>query len=117
MGANVTDLLPGDEVFGSSWTGALATPGTFAEFTVVPAAQLIKKPAGLTFEEAAASVMAGITALIAIRDVGKLRAGTRLLINGARDRRRARRVTTIGARGARPARRPAERTGTWAVRS
>jgi NADPH:quinone reductase-like Zn-dependent oxidoreductase len=83
VGANVTDLQPGDEVFGSSWTGALATPGTFAEFTVVPAAQLIKKPAGLNFEEAAASVMAGVTALIAIRDVGKVRSGTRLLINGA----------------------------------
>jgi NADPH:quinone reductase-like Zn-dependent oxidoreductase len=46
VGANVMDLLPGDEVFGSSWTGALATSGTFAEFTVVPAAQLIKSPPG-----------------------------------------------------------------------
>src|ERR671911_1913797 len=43
VGANVTDLRPGDEVFGSSWTGDLATPGTFAEFTVVPAAQIISK--------------------------------------------------------------------------
>src|ERR687897_1311357 len=63
VGANVTDLRPGDEVFGSSWTGALATPGTFAEFTVLPASQLIKKPAGLSFEESAASVMSGLTAL------------------------------------------------------
>ena len=83
VGTNVTDLQPGDEVFGSSWAGALATPGTFAELTVVPASQLIKKPAGLTFEEAAASVMSGVTALIAIRDVGKVGSGTRLLINGA----------------------------------
>jgi NADPH:quinone reductase-like Zn-dependent oxidoreductase len=83
VGANVTDLRPGDEVFGSTWAGADATPGTFAELTVVPAAQLIKKPAGLTFEEAAASVMSGITALTAIRDVGRVSSGTRVLINGA----------------------------------
>jgi NADPH:quinone reductase-like Zn-dependent oxidoreductase len=83
VGTNVTDLQPDDEVFGSSWAGGLATPGTFAEFTVVPASQLIKKPAGLTFEEAAASVMSGVTALIAIRDVGRVGSGTRVLINGA----------------------------------
>jgi NADPH:quinone reductase-like Zn-dependent oxidoreductase len=83
VGANVTDLRPGDEVFGSSWAGARPTPGTFAEYTAVPASQLIKKPARLTFEEAAASVMSGLTALTAIRDVGKVETGTRVLINGA----------------------------------
>jgi NADPH:quinone reductase-like Zn-dependent oxidoreductase len=83
VGENVADVGPGDEVFGSSWGNTLATAGTFAEFTVVPASQLIKKPAGLTFEDAAASVMSGLTALIAIRDVGKVGSGTRVLINGA----------------------------------
>jgi NADPH:quinone reductase-like Zn-dependent oxidoreductase len=83
VGKNVTDLGPGDEVFGSSWAGSLASPGTFAEFTVASASQLIKKPVGLTFEEAAASVMSGVTALIAIRDVGRVGPGTRVLINGA----------------------------------
>jgi NADPH:quinone reductase-like Zn-dependent oxidoreductase len=83
VGEHVTDLRPGDDVFGSSWAGALATPGTFAELTVVPASQLIKKPTGLAFEEAAASVMSGLTALSAIRDVGKVGSGTRVLINGA----------------------------------
>jgi NADPH:quinone reductase-like Zn-dependent oxidoreductase len=83
VGTNVTDLRPGDEVFGSLWAGALATPGTFAEFTVAPASQLIKKPTGLAFEEAAASVMSGLTALSAIRDVGKVKSGTRVLVNGA----------------------------------
>jgi NADPH:quinone reductase-like Zn-dependent oxidoreductase len=83
VGTNVTDLQPGDEVFGSSWGNTLATPGTFAEFTVVPASQLIKKPAELPFEEAAASVMSGLTALIAIRHVGQVQSGTRVLINGA----------------------------------
>ena len=83
VGENVTDLQPGDEVFGSSWGDSLATTGTFAEFTVAPASQLIKKPVRLTFEEAAASVMSGLTALIAMRDVGRVGPGTRVLINGA----------------------------------
>ena len=83
VGKQVMDLQPGDEVFGSLWADTLATLGTFAEFTVAPASHLIKKPAGLTFEEAAASVMSGLTALIAMRDVGSVGAGTRVLINGA----------------------------------
>jgi len=84
VGKNVTDLQAGDEVFGSSWADTLANrTGAFAEYTVAPASKLIKKPAGLTFEDAAASVMSGLTALIAIRDVGKVGPGTRVLINGA----------------------------------
>ncbi len=79
VGKNVTDLQPGDEVFGS----CPANTGTFAEFAVAPASKLIKKPAGLTFEEAAASVMSGLTALIAVRDVGRVGPGSRVLINGA----------------------------------
>jgi NADPH:quinone reductase-like Zn-dependent oxidoreductase len=84
VGKDVTDLQPGDEVFGSLWDNTPKTPaGTFAEFTVVPSSQLIKKPAELTFEEAAASVMSGVTALIAMRDAGRVGPGTRVLINGA----------------------------------
>jgi NADPH:quinone reductase-like Zn-dependent oxidoreductase len=83
VGTNVTDLRRGDAVFGSSWGNTAARPGTFAEFTAVPASQLIKKPTRLTFEEAAASVMSGLTALIAIREVGNVKTGTRVLINGA----------------------------------
>jgi NADPH:quinone reductase-like Zn-dependent oxidoreductase len=83
VGDNVTDLEPGDEVFGSAWADSLATAGTFAEYTVAPASKLIRKPAALSFEEAAASVMSGLTALIAIRDVAEVGPGTRVLINGA----------------------------------
>ena len=83
VGKNVTDLRPGDEVFGSSWADTLGTLGTFAEFTVAPASKLIKKSVRLTFEEAAASGMSGLTALIAIRDVGRVGPGTRVLVNGA----------------------------------
>jgi NADPH:quinone reductase-like Zn-dependent oxidoreductase len=83
IGKKVTDLEPGDEVFGSAWADSMATVGTFAEYTVAPASQLLKKPATLSFEQAAASVMSGLTALAAIRDVGKVGPGTRVLINGA----------------------------------
>jgi NADPH:quinone reductase-like Zn-dependent oxidoreductase len=83
VGTNVVDLLPGDAVFGSTWNGTLGTSGTFAEFAAVPASQVVKKPARLTFEEAAASVMSGLTALIALREVGAVGPGTRVLINGA----------------------------------
>ena len=82
-GKNVSDLQPGDEVFGSVWSDSLATSGAFAELAAVPGARVIKKPAGLTFEEAAASVMSGITALTAIRDVVNVGPGSRVLVNGA----------------------------------
>jgi len=83
VGSKVTDFRPGDEVFGSAWAGLQPTSGTFAEFTVVPASQLVGKPLNVTFEEAAASVMSGITAHIAMRDVGKVAPGSHVLINGA----------------------------------
>jgi NADPH:quinone reductase-like Zn-dependent oxidoreductase len=85
VGRAVTDLRPGDEVFGSLWDSkrALQPPGTFAELTVAPASQVIEKPAGLSVEHAGAAVMSGLTALIAMRDVGQVRPGSRVLINGA----------------------------------
>jgi NADPH:quinone reductase-like Zn-dependent oxidoreductase len=83
VGTNVNHLQPGDEVFGSLWDTTLTTSGTFAELTVAPVSKLIKKPAGLTFEDAGAAVMSGLTALIAVRDVGRVEPGTRVLINGA----------------------------------
>jgi NADPH:quinone reductase-like Zn-dependent oxidoreductase len=79
VGPSVTDLAPGDDVLGS--TGIRG--GAFAEYAVVPAARLTTKPAGLSFEEAAASVMTGLTGLVAMRDVAKVGEGTRVLINGA----------------------------------
>jgi len=76
VGERVTGLVPGDEVFGSA-------QGTFAQYVAAPAAQLIRKPEGLGFTEAAASVMTGLAALTAMRDVAQAGAGTRVLINGA----------------------------------
>ena len=84
VGRSVTDLRVGDEVFGSVWDSEpVQRYGTFAQFGVVPASQVVVKPAGVTFAEAAASVMSGVTALNAIRDVGKVTRGTRVLVNGA----------------------------------
>ena len=79
VGRQVTDLAPGDEVFGSTRTRT----GAFAQYAVASATQLAKKPAELTFTDAAASVMSGLTALVAMRDVARVSAGTRVLINGA----------------------------------
>jgi NADPH:quinone reductase-like Zn-dependent oxidoreductase len=84
IGTAVTDVRPGDEVFGSLSDSArmLHPPGTFAELTVAPAGQVIEKPAGISFEDAGAAVMSGLTAMLAMRDVGQVGAGTRVLING-----------------------------------
>jgi NADPH:quinone reductase-like Zn-dependent oxidoreductase len=86
VGGRVTDLVPGDEVLGSTDEvpgSTKARAGAFAQYVAAPAAQLVKKPAGLTFTHAAASVMTGLAALVAMRDVAQVGAGTRVLINGA----------------------------------
>lgn len=76
-GSAVTDLSPGDEVFG--WTGG----GACAEYVAVPAHQLIAKPDNVSFEHAAATGVAAFTALQALRDTGRLEPGQKVLINGA----------------------------------
>ncbi len=78
IGKNVTEFHPGDEVFGSSgWFGG------FAEYVSVPEKNLALKPANITFEEAAASPAAAITALQGLRDNGNIQSGQKILINGA----------------------------------
>jgi NADPH:quinone reductase-like Zn-dependent oxidoreductase len=79
VGAGVTRLRPGEEVFG--WCGGLG--GAFAEYAAASEEALALKPANLTFEQAAAVPMAGLVALQALRDHGGVRAGQRVLINGA----------------------------------
>jgi NADPH:quinone reductase-like Zn-dependent oxidoreductase len=79
VGRHVTGLAPGDEVLGSTSAHA----GAFAQYAAAPASQLIRKPAGLAFTDAAASVMCGLTALVAVRDVARVSAGARVLVNGA----------------------------------
>jgi 2-desacetyl-2-hydroxyethyl bacteriochlorophyllide A dehydrogenase len=76
VGTNVTGFRVGDEVFGQARSGA------FAEFLVMPANLVAHKPKNLSFEEAAA-VPWGTTALQGLRDAGELKAGERVLVNGA----------------------------------
>jgi NADPH:quinone reductase-like Zn-dependent oxidoreductase len=76
VGPDVKGLAVGDEVFGM---GA----GTFAEYAVASQQHLVPKPAGITFEQAAAIPMSGLTGLQALRDVGKVQPGQKVLINGA----------------------------------
>lgn len=75
-GATVTRFRPGDAVFG--W-GC----GSFAEYASASEDALELKPASVTFEQAAAVPMAGMVALQAVRDHGKVQAGQNVLINGA----------------------------------
>jgi NADPH:quinone reductase-like Zn-dependent oxidoreductase len=75
VGRSITDLQPGDEVFG-------ARNGSFAEYVCVRKA-VVPKPANLTFEQAAAVPVAAISALQGLRDKGRIQAGQNVLINGA----------------------------------
>src|ERR1700731_3038978 len=77
VGKNVTQFKPGDDVFGGKG-------GAFAEFVCRRAEGAVAlKPASITFEQAASVNIAGITALQALRDKGKVQAGQKVLINGA----------------------------------
>jgi len=80
VGGNVKQYRPGDEVFGDL---AAYGSGGFAEYVAVPERALALKPATLSFEEAAAVPMAAVTALQGLRDAGRIRAGQKVLINGA----------------------------------
>ena len=76
VGSGVTTVRPGDEVFGIG-------TGSFAEYVVAPERKVAPKPAGLTFEEAAAVPVSASTALQAVRDHGRVQAGHRVLVIGA----------------------------------
>jgi NADPH:quinone reductase-like Zn-dependent oxidoreductase len=77
VGKSVTKFKPGDEVFGGR-------DGAFSEYVRVRESRnIVMKPANISFEEAAAVPIAAITALQAVRDSGKLKAGEKMLVNGA----------------------------------
>ena len=76
VGKDVTEFQPGDDVFGTSG-------GAWAEYAPAREVRLVKKPANVSFEEAAAVPVAALTALQALRDHGKVQAGQKVLINGA----------------------------------
>lgn len=76
VGPGVTGFEVGDEVFGVG-------KGTFAELAVVPVKKLVRLPAGVSFEQAAAVPISGITALHAVREVGGVQPGQSVLVIGA----------------------------------
>jgi NADPH:quinone reductase-like Zn-dependent oxidoreductase len=76
VSSNVTQFKPGDEVFG-------ACKGSYAEYAVAREDRLVLKPANVSFEQAAAVPIAGITALQALRDKGNLKPGQKVLVSGA----------------------------------
>jgi NADPH:quinone reductase-like Zn-dependent oxidoreductase len=76
VGSSVTGFRPGDEVMGIA-------EGSFAELVIASPDKLVPKPAGLTFEQAAAVPISGLTALQAIRDQAKVQPGQTVLVIGA----------------------------------
>lgn len=78
-GKNITQFKPGDEVFGE----IPGYHGGFAEYACVPEKTLVRKPASLTFEEAAAIPQGAMLALHGIREKGQVQPGQQVLINGA----------------------------------
>lgn len=77
VGPGVDTFVPGDAVF------ARVSHGGFAEYASVAEHALVPKPAELSYEQAAAVPLAAGTALLAVRDVGRVEAGQRVLVNGA----------------------------------
>jgi NADPH:quinone reductase-like Zn-dependent oxidoreductase len=76
VGAKVTTFQPGDEVMG-------VAPGSFAEYAIARADKLVRKPARLSFEQAAAVPVSGVTALQAVRDEARVQPGQSVLVVGA----------------------------------
>lgn len=77
VGPKVTRFKPGDEVFGGR-------SGALAEYVLVSESRnVLHKPANISMEQAGSVAIAGVTALQALRDRGRLQAGQRVLINGA----------------------------------
>lgn len=76
VGKNVKQFQPGDEVYGMG-------RGSFAEYACASENAIGFKPSNLSFEEAAAVPMAAVTPLQGLRDIGKIQAGQKVLINGA----------------------------------
>lgn len=80
VGRTVTTLEVGDEVFGTSFMNGF---GAFAERVAVPERLVVRKPDGISFDEAAAAPLPGMTALQAVRDHGRVERGQRVLVIGA----------------------------------
>lgn len=76
VGKNITQFKPGDEVFG-------VCRGAFAEYRCAREGKLARKPANISFEDAAAVPVAALTALQGLRDKGLIQQGQKVLVDGA----------------------------------
>jgi NADPH:quinone reductase-like Zn-dependent oxidoreductase len=76
VGTSVTQFTPGDDVYGT-------VEGSFAELACASETRFAHKPDKLTFEQAAAMPISGMTALVAVRDRGRVQSGQRVLVIGA----------------------------------
>jgi NADPH:quinone reductase-like Zn-dependent oxidoreductase len=75
VGAGASDFSPGDDVFGRG-------SGTYAEYAVAPATTLVRKPAAVSFDQAATLAVGGVTAWSSLFEAAKLEPGQRLLVHG-----------------------------------
>ena len=76
VGKNITQFQLGDEVFGRS-------NGGYAEYACAPVTELFLKPTDMSFEKAAAIPLSAFTALICLCELGQMKSGQKVLINGA----------------------------------
>ncbi|MEM6839463.1 MAG: NAD(P)-dependent alcohol dehydrogenase [Cyanobacteria bacterium P01_C01_bin.120] len=76
VGDRVTQFQPGDEVFGIA-------KGSFADYVCADEHELVRKPANVSFESAASTPVAALTALQGLHDKGRIQPGQKVLINGA----------------------------------
>jgi NADPH:quinone reductase-like Zn-dependent oxidoreductase len=76
VGKNITEFKPGDDVFG-------VANGAIGEYACAPERILVRKPDNITFEQAGSVAVAGLTALQGLRDQGNIKAGQKVLVNGA----------------------------------
>ncbi|MVM33858.1 zinc-binding dehydrogenase [Spirosoma sp. HMF4905] len=80
-GSAVTRFKKGDEVFGNF--KFVGQANAYAEYVAAPEAEMVLKPANVSFEEAAGATMAALTAWVSIMDHGQLKKGDKVIIHGA----------------------------------
>jgi NADPH:quinone reductase-like Zn-dependent oxidoreductase len=83
VGSEVLGFVPGDEVFGFLPYNMRTTQGSFAEYVVVKSDTIAKKPSTITHTEAATAATTASTALQSLVNIGKIKPGQKILVNGA----------------------------------
>lgn len=101
VGGDVTRFAPGDAVFGETHRGMQwVNGGAYAEYVCIPSEVLVRKPEGITFEQAASVPTAGMIAIFCLRGLLWVEPGQRILINGAAGGVGSQAIQLAKARGA-----------------